>query len=82
MWEQSVTVNLMNTTERFWATIEYVRPGEAIVSLTDSSGEWAGGGIVAIRSRSRADLYEAGYVHASARAAAKGGSLDRYAEAA
>lgn len=73
----------MNTT-RYWATIEFL-PGQsaAIIELT-LNGEWAGGGRIELpRNHSgsvRDALYEAGYVHASARAALKGGTLDRYSE--
>lgn len=75
----------MKTDEpRFWATIEYIRKGEAIVTLLDvSTGtpEWSGYSLVQVRSSLRADLYEAGYRLASANASWKGGRLDRYVEA-
>lgn len=70
----------MNNTTRFWATIEFIRGQRAaIIELTNvTTGEWAGGGRIEIKSSLRSDLYEAGYVHASFNAAAKGGTLDRY----
>lgn len=65
--------------ERAWATIEYLRPGEAIVDVTTTFGRWLGGGLVMVRSMRRSDLYAAGYTHAAQRAAAHGLPLDRYA---
>jgi len=67
---------------KFNATIEFI-PGQraAIIELTDSNGEWAGGGRIDVRPINgdvRGALYEAGYVHASARAASKGGTLETY----
>ncbi len=74
----------MNNTTRFSATIEYISgQSAAIVELTDSNGEWAGGGRIDVRPINgdvRAALYEAGYVHATARAASKGGALDKFSE--
>jgi len=72
------------TTNRFWATIEFL-PGQraAIIELTTTLGEWAGGGRIEVRPINgdvRGALIEAGYVHASASAAAKGGVLDRFSE--
>lgn len=64
--------------EAAWATLEYLRPGEAIVELHSTSGKWLGGGLVQVRSRSRHDLYEAGYNSASQRAHAHGLSLERF----
>jgi len=75
-------LGFMNTTERFWATIEYTGNGRAIIELTNSRGEWSGAGRISVRSGLRADLYEAGYREASARAACKGGILDRFTEVA
>lgn len=71
-------------TNRFSATIEYL-PGQraAIIELTDSRGEWAGGGRIDVRPINgdvHGALYEAGYVDASRRAACKGGVLDRFSE--
>jgi hypothetical protein len=63
---------------KYSATIEFTNPGEAIVALFDQAGEWSGAGRISCRSRSKADLYEIGYAHASARAELKGGTLDRY----
>jgi hypothetical protein len=65
-------------TERFNGTIEFLGGGRAIVELTDSRGEWSGAGRIEIRSRDERALYEAGYVRASACAAAKGGTLDTF----
>lgn len=69
----------MTTTNRYSATVAYL-PGQpaAIVTLFDHRGEWSGAGRIEVRSGSRADLYEAGYRAASARALAHGGTLDRY----
>jgi hypothetical protein len=64
----------------YWATIEYTNFGEAIVTLRDERGRWAGAGRVQIRSGSRFDLYEQGYKVASLSAQAKGGKLTRYKE--
>lgn len=65
---------------RFTGKIEYLKdqPGAAIVALFDSRGEWCGAGRIDIRSKRISDLYEAGYVHASGTAVAKGGMLDRF----
>jgi len=68
-------------TPAFTATYEIVRSGEAIVTLFHG-GEWSGAGRVSIRSASKAALYEAAYLDASARAACKGGSLSRFSEEA
>jgi hypothetical protein len=62
----------------YWATIEYIRSGEAIVTLRDDRGEWSGSGLVKIRNGSRSDLYEQGYNVASLSAKSKGGRLARY----
>lgn len=70
--------NANGKAERFNGTIEFLGGGRAIVELTDSRGEWAGAGRIEIRSRSVSALYEAGYIHASARAAAKGGTLETF----
>lgn len=64
----------------YWGTIEYTNFGEAIVTLRDTKGRWAGAGRVQIRSGSRFDLYEQGYKVASLSAKAKGGRLTRYTE--
>lgn len=68
------------------ATIEFLLDQRAaIVSLSDSSGEWAGAGRIDLRIRAfetdeglRARLYEAGYVQASRAAIGKGGRLERF----
>ena len=66
---------------KFSATIEFLDSGgTALITLFDSTGEWSGGGIVDIRSRSKADLYEAGYLHAARAARAKGGRVERFSE--
>ena len=64
--------------ERAWATIEYLRPGEAIVDVTTTTGRWLGGGLIKVKSGQRSDLYEAGYTHAAQRADAHGLILDRF----
>lgn len=63
------------------ATIEYVRPGEAIVTLSDSCGEY-GCALVQCRSGNRSDLYAAGYHLADLDATSKGGRLDSFREVA
>jgi hypothetical protein len=64
---------------KFTATIEFLHgQSAAIVTLTDNRGEWSGSGRIQVRSGLRADLYEQGYTEASARAAAKGGTLEAY----
>lgn len=62
----------------FFATIEFLGHGRAIVALTDRNGEWAGAHRVETRSGLRADLYEAGYRSASVSAMAHGGHLESY----
>jgi len=72
------------TNTRYSATIEFLLGQRAaIIELTDCNGEWAGGGRIEVRPINgdvRGALTEAGYVHASASAAAKGGTLDRFSE--
>lgn len=64
---------------RYFGTITYLAgQSAAMISLTDSTGEWAGAGRVEVRSGRKADLYEEGYRHASQMAQSKGGTLDRY----
>lgn len=70
------------TPNDYSATIEYISHGRAIIELTDSLGQWAGGHKIEVRSGLKSDLYEAGYRAASAEAAIKGGRLGRYTEAA
>lgn len=65
----------------FSATIEIVNNHQAIVALSDSSGEWAGAFRVEIRSGRSFDLYEEGYRLASLSAQSKGGRLGRYSVA-
>jgi hypothetical protein len=69
----------------FNATIEFLSgQNAAIVTLTDSTGEWAGAGRVETRCglicghSVRDSLYEIGYIHASRSAAFKGGRLETY----
>lgn len=67
--------------EKFSATVEFLSGQKAaIITLTDSSGEWSGSGRIDLPRGTNADLYEAGYVHASRAAATKGGTLDRYSK--
>lgn len=61
------------------ATIEYVRHGEAVVTLSDTRGEY-GCTLVQCRSGARGDLYEAGYRLASLDATSRGGRLDAFTE--
>lgn len=65
---------------RFYGTIEYLPTGEAIVTLTDSDGEWSGACRIQCRSRRRDDLYEAGFTSASVNASGKGGRLESFRE--
>jgi len=60
----------------FTATIEYLRPGLALVELTDGAGAWAGS--YRVDAKPRRTLYEMGYDRAATEAAIKGGRLDRY----
>jgi hypothetical protein len=70
-------------TLKFYATVEFLRDQPAaIVTLTDEAGDWAGAGRVEVRSGRRYDLYEEAYRQASQSAQAKGGRLERFAEAA
>lgn len=62
----------------FFATIEFLGNGRAIVALTDRNGEWAGAHRVEVRSGLRSDLYEAGYRSASLSALSHGGHLESY----
>lgn len=62
-----------------WATIEFIRHGEAVIDVTATDGRWLGGGLIQVRSGRREDLYEEGYKHASVRASAHGLTLDRFA---
>lgn len=62
----------------YYGTIEYIRHGEAIVTLTDSNGEWSGSGLICCRSGNEQALYEEGYKHASINAASKGGRLETF----
>lgn len=64
----------------YHGTIEHIRQGEAIVTLTDSCGEWCGSGLVQCRRGLRADLYELGYTAASRSAIGKGGRLETFRE--
>lgn len=72
--------------DRFNATVEYL-PAQraAIITLTDSSGEWAGAERIDLRPKAFetregliSRLYEVGYNCASVKAACKGGSLETY----
>lgn len=66
----------------FNATIEFLSGQKAaIVTLTDSTGEWAGSCRIEA-GKSRSSLYELGYAHASVSAAHKGGRLETYRVAA
>lgn len=61
------------------ATIEFLTGQKAaIVTLLDQAGEWSGASRIEVRSGSKADLYEQGYIHASASAVCKGGRLSSY----
>lgn len=74
------------TQARFNATIEFISGQRAaIVTLTDSSGEFAGGGRIETKCSPalcghpvRDSLYEEGYRLASFSATAKGGVLETY----
>lgn len=76
----------MTNATRFSAAIEYL-PGlrAAIIELTDSRGEWAGGSRIGLARNApsgRTSLYEEGFRAAERAAAVKGGSLERFSEAA
>jgi hypothetical protein len=69
----------------FNATIEFLSGQKAaIITLTDSTGEWAGSGRIETSCGSicghnvRDSLYEIGYIHASRTASFKGGRLETY----
>jgi hypothetical protein len=64
------------TESKFDATIEYVRHGLAILTLTDSRGEWSGSGRV--ERGDKASLYELGYTLACLSAQSKGGRVETY----
>jgi len=60
----------------FNATFQVLRPGLAIVELTDAAGAWAGS--YRIDAKPRRKLYDIGYDRAATEAALKGGRLQRY----
>ena len=64
--------------ERAWATIDFLRPTEAIIEVTTTTGRWLGAERITVKSGQRSDLYEAGYTHAAQRAGAHGLILDRF----
>jgi hypothetical protein len=64
---------------KFNATIEFLRGQHAaIVTLTDSNGEWSGSSRIDLPHGTKSDLYELGYVKAGQNAAIKQGSLETY----
>lgn len=67
---------------KFSATVEYVTSTRALVTLFDASGDWAGAYRVDLPRNPPHPLYDAGYNRASQAATCKGGTLDRYREAA
>lgn len=80
-----MTTTTRSTMPRFNATIEFIGGQRAVITLTDSSGEFAAGGRIDTRCSPalcghpvRDSLYEEGYRLASVTAAAKGGVLDTY----
>jgi hypothetical protein len=71
----------------FFGTIEFLSGQKAaIVTLTDSSGEWSGSGRIETSCGSicghsvKESLYELGYKYLSLSASAKGGRLETYRE--
>ena len=65
--------------DKFYGTVEFLSGQKAaILTLTDSAGEWAGSGRIEVRSGLRADLYEEAYRQASLRAQIHGGRLERF----
>jgi hypothetical protein len=61
----------------FNATIEIINVRKAILTLTNTAGEWSGSYLIEGRS-----LYERGYNRASIEASFKGGSIETYREIA
>lgn len=64
--------------ENFTATIEYVGRKAAIITLTNSLGEWSGSSRIDITHGSKSALYELGYARANQSATLKGGTLNTY----
>jgi hypothetical protein len=65
-------------TERFVGTIEFLKGGRtAIITLTDSSGNWAGSSLLEL-PRAGGSLYDLGYARANTSALLKGGILDAF----
>jgi hypothetical protein len=69
---------MATTTPKFCCTLEFVRPGTAIVTLVDQHGDWNGSGLVQVKSQDRQALYEQGYILACVSAASKGGRVETY----
>lgn len=64
---------------KYNATIEFLSGQKAaILTLTDSNGEWSGAGRIDLPLGSKSGLYDLGYIYASKSAAAKGGTLETY----
>lgn len=67
---------------KFSATFERVTSTLALVTLYDSSAEWAGAYRVDLPRNPKSSLYDVGYDCAAREAACKGGTLERYREVA
>lgn len=72
---------------KFNATIEFLSGQKAaILTLTDSTGEWAGSGRIETSCGSicghsvKESLYDLGYTYACRSASAKGGRVETYRE--
>lgn len=63
---------------KFYGVVEYISSTEALVTLRDAAGEWAGTGRVCCRRGGRSALYEEAYKVASQSASAKGGRLETF----
>lgn len=65
--------------DKFYGTVEFLSGQKAaILTLADSTGEWAGSGRIEVRSGLQSDLYEEAYRQASLRAQIHGGRLERF----
>ena len=68
-----------NPAESAWATIEYIRPGHAIVEVRTTNGRFLGSEHLQVGGpRWKGDLYELGYRNAGIRAGAHGLELTRF----
>lgn len=63
---------------KFDGTIEFLSGRNAAIVELTCCGEWAGGGLIELKSNSRNALYEEGYTHLARAAQFKGGRLETY----